>query len=176
MQFDESKVKRDNKGRFAEKSVSELKAEQTIELNNNNKVQTKSCKPKTKTKDELFGIEHKGVKGKDAIEKLLHEKNGHIKAAFNRKEVGDIDLIWGDEDSGLAHVIKRRDEYLKKGKGTISGLEMAKKIPDIIEKGIFDIDSLDRPGFVYDNCRVAIRFAYDGEKINWIVSAMEIIK
>lgn len=173
--FDESKVNRDSKGRFAEKSVSELKEEQTIKLEEK-QVEVVDTKPKPKTKEEFFGKEHKGFKGAAAIDKLLQEQNGHVKAAFCRKEVGDIDLVWGDESGGLAHVIKRRDEYLKKGKGTISGLEMAKKIPDIIEKGIFDIDSLDRPGFVYDNCRVAIRFAYDGEKINWIVSAMEIIK
>ena len=53
---------------------------------------------------------------------------------------------------------------------------MVKKIPDIIENGEFDIDSLDRPGFIYDNCRVSIRFAYDGEKLNWLVSAMEIFE
>ena len=32
MQFDESKINRDRKGRFAEKSVSELKKEQEIEI------------------------------------------------------------------------------------------------------------------------------------------------
>ena len=129
---------------------------------------------KGKSKDEFFGVEYTGVKGRVAVEKLLQEEQGHVKAAFYRKEVGDIDLVWGDENGGLAHVIKRRDEMKEKGVGAISGLEMAKKIPDIVEKGEFDIDSLGRPGFIYDGCRASIRFAYDGEKLNWIVSAMEI--
>lgn len=176
MSFDESKVNRDELGRFAEKSTSELRKSQIIEIEDDNKVEVKSTKPKAKSKEEFFGKEHKGVKGMAAVEKLLQEQNGHVKAAFYRKEVGDIDLPWGDDGGGLAHVIKRRDEYKVKGKGAIAGLEMAKKIPDIVEKGEFDIDALGRPGFIYDGCRVAIRPNYDGENLTWLVSAMEIIK
>ena len=84
---------------------------------------------KGKSKDEFFGVEYAGVKGCEAVDKLLKEKQGHVKAAFHRKEIGDIDLAWGDENGGLAHVIKRRDEMLARGKGTISGVEMTKKSP-----------------------------------------------
>lgn len=139
-------------------------------------IQVNKTSKKSKSKEEFFGKEYKGVKGQAAIDKLLEEKNGHVKAAFHRKEVGDIDLAWGDESGGLGHTIKRRDEMKAKKKGTISGLEMVNKIPEIIDNGDFDIDSLNRPGFVFDGCRVAIRPAFDGEKLNWIVSAMENFK
>ena len=128
------------------------------------------------TKEQFFGVEYKGVKGKAAIDKLLQEKQGHVKAAFYRKEVGDIDLVWGHEFSGLKHVIILRDEQKATGEGKMSGLEMANKIPEIIDKGQFIVDNDNRLKFELGDYRVGINPNYDGEKLNWIVSAMEILK
>ena len=126
-----------------------------------------------KNKEEFFGEEFKGYKGAEAIEKLLKEKRGHIKNAFERPEIGGIDLVWGDESGGLLHTISRRDKMLERGTGNISGIDMVNKIPEIIANGDFDIDERDRPGFNFNGYRVAIRPTYNGEKLNWIVSAME---
>lgn len=169
--FNEKDHPRAKDGTFTDKE----KLEQIYNTVHNDNAPKKQ-KKEPKTKDEFFGEEYKGLKGNDAIEKLLKEKQGHVKGAFFRKEIGDIDLPWGDENGGLQHVIKRRDEMLLKGSGNIGGVEMVKKIPDIIENGIFDIDTLGRPGFILNDCRVAIRPSYDGIKLNWVVSAMEIIK
>ena len=57
---------------------------------------------------KLIGKEYKGYTGQDAINKLLEEKNGHIKNAYNREDIGAIDLIWGDDSAGLQHIIKQR--------------------------------------------------------------------
>ena len=116
------------------------------------------------------------MKGIAAIEKLLSEQNGHVKAAFYRKEVGAIDLVWGDENGGLLHVIKRRDKKKADGIGNISGVEMVKKIPDIVEKGVFSMDEQDRMKIEKDGFRVGVAPKYFDEKVNWIVTAMEIIK
>ena len=48
--------------------------------------------------------------GKGAIDKLLTERGGQVAGAFYRKELGDIDLVWGNENFGLAHILKRRSE------------------------------------------------------------------
>ena len=90
--------------------------------------------------------------------------------------MGDIDLVWGNESGGLEHVLIRRDKMKANGSGTISGVEMANKIPDIIEKGKLDIDEQERIGFIFDKCRVAIRPTYDGQVLTWLVSAMELKK
>ena len=60
--------------------------------------------------EKVFGKEFKGYKGQEAINKLLKEKQGHIKGAFHREDMGDIDLVWGNEFCGLKHIIKRREE------------------------------------------------------------------
>ena len=169
-EFDESKVKRDKEGRFAEKGAVLERKYGDVE-----KIQPK-VKPQPKSKEEFFGVEYTGVKGRAAIDKILKEKQGHVKAAFHRKEIGDIDLAWGDENGGLMHVIKRRDEMLSSGKGTISGLEIVKKIPDIIENGKISSDTFGRISIIQGRYKVGINPTFDGEKINWIVTAMEIIK
>lgn len=170
--FDESKHPRDNDGKFTSSDGAGGTHEATEAEKQNLKARGIADK-KGKSKDEFFGEEFKGFKGKDAIEKLLKEKRGHIKNAFERPEIGGIDLVWGDKNGGLLHTILKRDRLLTEGKGHISGLDMARKIPKIIEKGEFNIDEQNRPGFVFDNCRVAVRPEFYGEKLNWVVTAME---
>ena len=48
--------------------------------------------------------------GKGAVDKLLTERGGQVAGAFYKKELGDIDLVWGNEKFGLAHILKRRSE------------------------------------------------------------------
>ena len=109
----------------------------------------------------------------------MAEKQGHIKSAFNRLELGgtgDIILAWGDKTGGLDHLIKERDKDVVNGKGKISGLDMARKIPYIVENGNFDIDPKSRPCFEFEGFRVSIKPTFDGNKLNWIISAMKIEK
>ncbi len=60
--------------------------------------------------DALLGEEFKGVKGQAAVDKLLKEKRGHVKGAFYREDIGDIDLFWGNEYVGLRHIIEERQK------------------------------------------------------------------
>lgn len=128
---------------------------------------------KAKSKGQFFGEEFKGYKGKEAIEKLLKEKRGHIKNAFERPEIGGIDLVWGDDSGGLGHTIMRRNAQLEAGTGKTSGIDMARKIPEIIEKGNFALGAGDRPNITYNDYLVVIKPAFDGEKVNWVLTAME---
>lgn len=133
----------------------------------------KEPKKKYKSQDEFFGEEFKGVKGQAALELLLKEKRGHVKGAFKRKEIGSIDLVWGDENGGLLHTIQKRDKLFSKGIGSISGEDMVKKIPEIIENGEFGQDSAGRINIDYGGYRVGIMPKFYDKKINWIVTAME---
>ncbi len=79
----------------------------------------------------LLGKEIKGEKGQKAINLLLKEKQGHIKVAFHREDIGDIDLIWGNDNLGLQHIIKRREE------DGINVNNFTKDLAEVIEKGKF---------------------------------------
>ena len=191
--FDESKHPRDDGGKFTDNGGSRENYNQDVNdrikwakengvelpLNADGSVDDMELqkiyekKKNGKSKDEFFGEEFKGYKGETAIEKLIKEKRGHIKNAFERPEIGGIDLVWGDDTGGLGHTISRRDEQLKEGTGTTSGIDMARKIPEIIEKGKFSLGAGDRPNFTYNDYLVIVKPTFDGEKVNWIVSAME---
>ena len=193
--FDEKKHPRDNKGRFTFKDyvgmdIKELKSITQKEYRQNTKYEQivyptiykkiddldeEEMTEQERAKDKFFGVEYVGYKGAEAIEKLLKEKKGHIKAAFHRPEIGDITLVWGDENGGLLHAIIERDKMKADGIGTISGLEIAKKIPEIIRYGIKVEDTQRRLNLEYKGLRVGIKQNYDNDQVNWIVSAMEII-
>jgi hypothetical protein len=79
--------------------------------------------------DALMGKEYMGVRGQAAVDLLLKEKQGHVKDAFYRDDIGEIDLYWGDEKSGLCHILKERE---KRG---LSGKKFADGLADAIEKG-----------------------------------------
>jgi hypothetical protein len=55
---------------------------------------------------KFLGVEFKGYKGQNAVNKLQQEKRGYIVKAFYRNDIGDIALIWGDDKAGLAHILK----------------------------------------------------------------------
>jgi hypothetical protein len=78
---------------------------------------------------KLLGVEFKGYYGQDAVYKLLREKRGHIKAAFHRDDIGGINLVWGDESAGLAHIIKRRTEQ------GINAADFLSNLAEVVEKG-----------------------------------------
>ncbi|RVY99795.1 hypothetical protein EC520_07925, partial [Helicobacter pylori] len=55
------------------------------------------------------------LKPKEALEKLLQEKNGQVAGAAYREDLGGIDFVWGTPKTkssvgyGLAHVLERRE-------------------------------------------------------------------
>ena len=71
----------------------------------------------------LLGVEHKGFKGAAAIDKLLEEKNGHVKNAFYHPDVGEIDVFWGDKTAGLCHIIEGRNKQGLNGIKFVRGLD-----------------------------------------------------
>ena len=81
-----------------------------------------------KSKDDFYGEEFKGVKGKEAIKKVIAEKRGHVKDAFTRKDIGGIDLVWGNEEGGLRHILEGRSNY-----GDLD--DFVTSLSDVIENG-----------------------------------------
>jgi hypothetical protein len=69
-------------------------------------------------------------------------------------------------------MILRRDKDKEKGTGNISGVEMVKKIPEIINNGEI-VETNERIGFILNGYRVSVRPNYNGEKVTWVITAME---
>lgn len=46
-------------------------------------------------------------KAKEAAQFLFHNRNSYLKGVFHRDDIGDIDLVWGNDKAGFQHIIKR---------------------------------------------------------------------
>lgn len=116
--------------------------------------------------EELLGEEFKGYKGQAAIDKLLQEKRGYVKGAFHREDIGDIDLLWGNDFIGLRHIIKQREAQ------GINISDFMKDLSSVIEEGRFrkktgrgDFE------FVKDGKLAVIAIEYHGNKMQYLLTA-----
>lgn len=117
---------------------------------------------------EFLGEEFKGYKGQEAIKKLLKEKRGHIKAAFHRYDIGDINLIWGNEHGGLCHLLIRRSQDKK-----VKDLhDFVSDLAEVIEKGTpyKNKKYMSRINLWHKGKIVVLDSDYDGQKMNWVVT------
>ncbi|HEF6240694.1 TPA: hypothetical protein SAR66_001633 [Campylobacter jejuni] len=106
--------------------------------------------------------------GKGALQKLLIEKQGQVAGAFHRKDLGDIDLIWGEvtdkikhKGYGLAHIIDKHPE-----------LDL-KLISDIVDKGKLNNQNNIRYRIEYKNYIIGLSSEYKGNKRTFIITAFE---
>ncbi|EPP4412012.1 hypothetical protein ACUQGS_001805 [Campylobacter coli] len=106
--------------------------------------------------------------GKGALQKLLIEKQGQVAGAFHRKDLGDIDLVWGEvidkikhKGYGLAHIINKHPE-----------LDL-KLVSDIIDKGKLNNQNNIRYRIEYKNYIIGLSSEYKGNKRTFIITAFE---
>ncbi|EPH5994130.1 PBECR2 nuclease fold domain-containing protein [Campylobacter coli] len=113
--------------------------------------------------------------GKGALQKLLIEKQGQVAGAFHRKDLGDIDLVWGDRNFGLSHIVNRREEdFIKQGLNKIEAknkaLNFIKEIENIINNG--NVKKGNNRAFIdIKNSRVMVALDYKGKDKKWIITA-----
>lgn len=106
--------------------------------------------------------------GKGALQKLLIEKQGQVAGAFHRKDLGDIDLVWGEvtdkikhKGYGLSHIIDKHPE-----------LDL-KLISDIVDKGKLNNQNNIRYRIEYKNYIIGLSSEYKGNKRTFIITAFE---
>ncbi|ANH48516.1 hypothetical protein AA977_05075 [Helicobacter pylori] len=119
--------------------------------------------------------------GLGAINKLLETKKGFVEGAFYKEGLGDIDLVWGNKDYGLEHILKRREKQAKnqglnEQQAKEYALNIAKTIPEAIEKGNAITDNYGRMAIEYKNIRVGLNDDWYSEKLpnKWVISSYEI--
>ncbi|WP_143423882.1 PBECR3 domain-containing polyvalent protein, partial [Helicobacter pylori] len=138
-------------------------------------------KPKLETPSE-WGNDYSEFKGDGlgAINKLLETKKGFVAGAFYKEGLGDIDLVWGNKDYGLEHILKRRIEsYIKKGLkpkfAEQRALNLVRMMPEVIEKGKVGRDAQGRLKIEIKDILVALRDNWQGEPLEnkWVITGFE---
>ncbi|GAA8647007.1 hypothetical protein KYTH83_10190 [Helicobacter pylori] len=123
------------------------------------------------------------LKPKEALEKLLQEKNGQVAGAAFRDDLGGIDFVWGKDGKdgyGLAHILEKREkQYTRLGLNAEQIKErtdeLLKSIPEVIENGTLFKDDLGRVSVELNNIRVGIKNTWDNNNLNnhFVVTSYE---
>lgn len=92
-------------------------------------------KVKALKNDDYFGRNYFKYAGKpkEAIDFLLKERNGQVKGAWERKDIGKIDIVYGNDNKGLKRIVKR---HIEEQNDFLSQDDMAEKISDILKNGV----------------------------------------
>ncbi|WQW48856.1 DUF3519 domain-containing protein [Helicobacter pylori] len=120
---------------------------------------------------------------KEALEKLLQEKNGQVAGAAFRDDLGGIDFVWGKDGKdgyGLAHILEKREkQYTRLGLNAEQIKErtdeLVKSIPEVIENGALFKDDLGRISVELNNIRVGLKNTWDNNNLNnhFVVTSYE---
>ncbi|PAF42172.1 hypothetical protein [Helicobacter sp. 11S03491-1] len=87
-----------------------------------------------------------------AVMKLLIEKQGFIKGAFCRDDIGDIDLVWGNENFGLCHILKQRTKQF----GEEKALKFISHLEENIKHGVMIKARHDRIGIITNKTTIIL--------------------
>lgn len=114
-------------------------------------------------------------KAKEAFEFLITHKDGDLLAVFHREGFGDVDLVWGNENGGLKHILLK---HLGNEKSFVDMEDAACQIKEIIETGKTAFENTDKAVFQIENKIVTVRknFREKGKKIadkNWVLTAYD---
>ena len=105
-------------------------------------------------------------KPKEAIEFLKTKKSGEAIGALNHKDVGDIDLVWGEEGTGksdgygLAKLVKYHPEVLDNLQGILNDMHITAQTANRIQ-----MES--------DTHQASVRLTWDNQKKTWLLTAFE---
>lgn len=121
-----------------------------------------------------FGCVYEDFRGKpkEAFWFLIDHQEGDLRGVFKRAECGDIDLVWGDENCGVCHILLKHIN--KKDFPTVTA--MIERITDLIINGTTSSLNTDVLVIRKQGYSVIIRRNYrqEGKKPepkNWVLTA-----
>lgn len=132
-------------------------------------------------KDLDFGPVYNQFKGKPkmAIKHLMKIKNGECPKALYRKDIGYIDIVWGDNDPktnkgyGLKHIIEKHGKSIKS-----LGFNIEDFIPIVVQFGELSIKKSDNKKIILESrsFRIVVQTKWN-EKIKiFLLTAFDLRK
>lgn len=127
---------------------------------------------------KIWGIPFRKASGniEKAINTLIENKQGFVPNAFYKNGIGNVNILWGNSNMGLQHIIERRNSQ------GIDVDKFLKDLPNVIKKGkVYDKKKhLDRKYIGNEKSEVAIRNQYiiDNKEYNapWLASSYNLLK
>jgi hypothetical protein len=134
---------------------------------------------KKKTKVGKYGPIYEQFKGDPirAIKHLRKMQNGECRNVFYRKDLGYIDLIWGEvtdkvlhKGKGLAHIIDKHENEIKR-----LGYNLATFITLIVEHGNLNLKRSTVNQRAYESETFRFVVAMENGR-NWLLTSFDLIK
>jgi hypothetical protein len=110
-------------------------------------------------------------KPKEAIKFLMKVHTGEAAQALYRKEIGHIDIVWGDNTFGLKHIIEKHVNEIAQ-----LGFKVEDFIPVVVQYGTINESKEQRNKiFLEGNMfRVVILTKWNGKKKTLLLSAFDL--
>jgi hypothetical protein len=96
-----------------------------------------------------------------ARDQLIRQQGGEVHGALYHPEVGPIDVVWGDENTGLSKIVAKHPEVLADLPALIDNMGVKSASPNRVI-----LQSLDH--------RAIVRLDYDGQAKTWLLSAYKV--
>ena len=126
-----------------------------------------------------FGTIYDQFKGKLklAIKHLLKVKQGECPGALYRKDIGYIDIVWGENDPrtnkgyGLKHIIEKHGESIKE-----LGFKVEDFIPIVVQYGEISVKKSDKKKIVLESqmFRIIIQTIWDNRQKILLLTAFDL--
>lgn len=118
-----------------------------------------------------FGTIYQWTRGKfkEAAAFLRKKQGGYIKGVFHRDDIGDIDMIWGNDKAGLKHIIQK---HIVEHDDFDSVAEAMETINRVIENGT---ESKQGTNISFDHEGYRVSIAQSGEG-NWVLTAFDMTR
>ncbi|GAA7536809.1 DUF3519 domain-containing protein [Helicobacter pylori] len=121
------------------------------------------------------------LKPKEALEKLLQEKNGQVAGAAFRDDLGGVDFVWGKDGKdgyGLAHILEKREkQYTRLGLNAEQIKErtdeLLKSIPEVIDNGTLFKDDLGHVSIQLNDVKVGLKNDDNNLNNHFVVTSYE---
>ncbi len=115
--------------------------------------------------------------GAGAVKKLMAEKQGQVAGAFYREELGDIDLVWGNEKIGLQKILNKHSDDFAGFKGSTQAEKLATALGEIVTQGKV-VENAGVNTIIYstgqNEFRIGLSKGFNGKGNNqWIITAYQ---
>lgn len=117
-------------------------------------------------------------KPKEAIKHLKKVKRGECIAALFRSDIGDIDIVWGENNPktnkgfGLKHIIEKHGKEIKR-----LGFEVEDFVPIVVQFGALSLSETKEEIILQSNqFRIVIERFYKRRKKQWLLTAFDLRK
>ncbi len=118
-------------------------------------------------------------KPKEAIKHLMNVQEDECVAALYRDDIGDIDVVWGENDPntnegfGLKHIVEKHGNTIES-----LGFKIEDFIPIIIQYGEINIKKSDAHKYTFESerFRFVVQNNWNGREKMWLLTAFDLRK